>query len=59
MGKGGAEGCERGSERRVAEWCGAQGGWRWRDISFNLNETRINDVKSVNSIRRALLIQHD
>lgn len=30
-----------------------------RDISFNLNETRINDVKSVNSIRRALLIQHD
>jgi len=48
-----------GSERRVAEWGGAQGGWRWRDISFNLNETRINDVKSVNSIRRALLIQHD
>jgi len=48
-----------GSERRVVEWCGAQGGWRWRDISFNLNETRINDVKSVNSIRRALLIQHD
>jgi len=58
MGEGDAEGA-RGSERRVAEWGGAQGGWRWRNISFNLNETRINDVKSVNSIRRALLIQHD
>lgn len=35
-------------------------GVRWVEMArFNLNETRINDVKSVNSIRRVLLIQHD
>ncbi|KAL0105415.1 hypothetical protein PUN28_016809 [Cardiocondyla obscurior] len=45
-GRGVPRWAREGSERRVAEWCGAQGGWRWRDISFNLNETRINDVKS-------------
>mgnify|MGYP004576226379 CR=1 FL=1 len=27
----------------------------WSDTSFNLNETRINGVKSVNSIRRAFI----
>lgn len=27
----------------------------WNDASFNLNETRINGVKSANSIRRAFI----
>lgn len=36
---------EREREKRVG----------WNDTSFNLNETRINGVKSVNSIRRAFI----
>lgn len=46
-------------EEEEEEMMVGEKGEKRRDVSFNLNETRINDVKSANSIRRALLIQHD